>query len=96
MSGLALFVLGSLASLPSTFPALLAARTLQGLGAAAPRVIAIAIVRDLYVGRQMARVMSFAMTVFIIIPVLAPSIGQACSRSAPGVGASMPCWSPAS
>ena len=77
MSGLALFVLGSLAaSLASTFPALLAARTLQGLGAAAPRVIAIAIVRDLYVGRQMARVMSFAMTVFIIIPVLAPSIGQ--------------------
>ncbi len=48
MSGLALFVLGSLAaSLASTFPVLLAARPLQGLGAAAPRVIAIAIVRDL-------------------------------------------------
>ena len=77
MSGLALFVVGSLAaSLSSTFHALLAARTLQGLGAAAPRVIAVAIVRDLYVGRRMARVMSFAMTVFIIIPVLAPSIGQ--------------------
>lgn len=77
MSGLALFVAGSLAaSLASTFTILLAARALQGLGAAAPRVIAIAIVRDLYVGRQMARVMSFAMTVFIIIPVLAPSIGQ--------------------
>ncbi len=77
MAGLALFVAGSLvASLSSTFPVLLGARTLQGLGAAAPRVIAIAIVRDLYAGRQMARVMSFAMTVFIIIPVLAPSIGQ--------------------
>jgi len=77
MSGLALFVAGSLvASLSSTFHILLAARTLQGLGAAAPRVIAIAIVRDLYVGRRMARVMSFAMTVFIIIPVLAPTIGQ--------------------
>jgi DHA1 family bicyclomycin/chloramphenicol resistance-like MFS transporter len=55
---------------------LLAARALRGLGAAAPRVIAVAIVRDLYSGRQMARVMSFAMTVFIIIPILAPSIGQ--------------------
>jgi MFS transporter, DHA1 family, multidrug resistance protein len=77
MAGLALFILGSLvASLSSSFAMLLGARTLQGLGAAAPRVIAIAIVRDLYVGRQMARVMSFAMTVFIIIPVLAPSIGQ--------------------
>jgi DHA1 family bicyclomycin/chloramphenicol resistance-like MFS transporter len=77
MSGLALFIAGSLvASLSSTFHVLLGARVLQGLGAAAPRVIAIAIVRDLYVGRRMARVMSFAMTVFIIIPVLAPSIGQ--------------------
>jgi MFS transporter, DHA1 family, multidrug resistance protein len=77
MSGLGLFILGSLAaSLASTFPMLLAARALQGLGAAAPRVIAVAIVRDLYAGRQMARVMSFAMTVFIIIPILAPSIGQ--------------------
>jgi len=77
MFGLALFILGSLtASLSSTFPMLLAARALQGLGAASPRVIAVAIVRDLYVGRRMARVMSFAMTVFIIIPILAPSIGQ--------------------
>ena len=77
MAGLAVFIAGSLlASLTSSFAVLLAARTVQGLGAAAPRVIAIAIVRDLYAGRQMARVMSFVMTVFIIIPVLAPSVGQ--------------------
>jgi len=77
MFGLAIFIAGSLvASLASSFAVLLVARTVQGLGAAAPRVIAVAIVRDLYAGRQMARVMSFAMTVFIIIPVLAPSIGQ--------------------
>ncbi len=77
MLGLAVFVGGSLvASLSSSFVLLLAARTVQGLGAAAPRVIAIAIVRDLYTGRQMARVMSFAMMVFILIPVLAPSVGQ--------------------
>jgi DHA1 family bicyclomycin/chloramphenicol resistance-like MFS transporter len=77
MLGLAVFVLGSaVAALSASFPLLLAARTVQGLGAAAPRVIAIAVVRDIYAGRQMARVMSFAMTVFIIIPVLAPSLGQ--------------------
>lgn len=77
MVGMAIFIADSLvASLASSFTLLLAARTVQGLGAAAPRVIAVAIVRDRYSGRQMARVMSFAMTVFIIIPVLAPSIGQ--------------------
>ena len=77
MLGLAVFIAGSLvAALSSSFLLLLGARTVQGLGAAAPRVIAIAIVRDLYAGRQMARVMSFAMMVFIIIPVLAPSLGQ--------------------
>ncbi|MCW5695723.1 MAG: multidrug effflux MFS transporter [Bauldia sp.] len=54
----------------------LAARALQGVGCAAPRVIAMAVVRDLFTGRQMARVMSFAMMVFIAIPALAPSIGQ--------------------
>ena len=77
MVGLGVFVLGSvIAVLSSSFLLLLGARAVQGLGAAAPRVIAIAIVRDLYSGRQMARVMSFAMMVFITIPVLAPSLGQ--------------------
>jgi DHA1 family bicyclomycin/chloramphenicol resistance-like MFS transporter len=77
MAGLAVFIAGSLmASLSSDFTWLLVARTLQGIGAAAPRVIAVAIVRDRYAGRQMARVMSFALAVFIIIPVLAPAMGQ--------------------
>ncbi len=78
MLGLAVFVAGTLGALvSSSFDGLLAARFVQGLGAASPRVIAIAVVRDLYAGRQMARVMSLAMMVFIIIPVLAPTIGQA-------------------
>jgi hypothetical protein len=38
--------------------------------------MSIAIVRDLFTGRQMARVMSLAMMVFIVIPVLAPALGQ--------------------
>jgi DHA1 family bicyclomycin/chloramphenicol resistance-like MFS transporter len=78
MAGLAIYIVGTIAALVSgAFPTLLAARLVQGIGAASPRVIAIAVVRDLYGGRQMARVMSFAMMVFIVIPVLAPSIGQA-------------------
>lgn len=77
MVGLAIFVAGSLAaSLSSSFWFLIVARMVQGFGAAAPRVIAIAVVRDLYVGRNMARIMSFAMMTFITIPVLAPALGQ--------------------
>ena len=56
--------------------ALVAARALQGGAAAATRVIAVAIVRDLVSGRRMAEIMSFAMTVFTVAPILAPSIGQ--------------------
>lgn len=77
MLGLAIFLAGSLiASFTTSFMPLLIARGVQGLGAAAPRVIALAIMRDLYAGREMARIMSFAMSVFIIIPVLAPALGQ--------------------
>jgi len=54
---------------------MLAARLLQGLGAAAPRVVAMAMVRDLYSGREMARIMSFIMIVFMIVPAIAPSLG---------------------
>ncbi|MGE0054086.1 MAG: multidrug effflux MFS transporter [Hyphomicrobium sp.] len=77
LGGLALFIVGScLALLSQSFSMLLTARLLQGLGAASPRVVAIAVVRDIYSGRHMARVMSLAMMIFILIPVLAPSIGQ--------------------
>ncbi|WP_252733682.1 multidrug effflux MFS transporter [Paracoccus marinaquae] len=55
---------------------LLAARFVQGLGAAGPRIVGLALVRDLYEGREMARITSIVMMVFIIIPALAPSIGQ--------------------
>ncbi|MEQ1695023.1 MAG: multidrug effflux MFS transporter [Hyphomicrobiaceae bacterium] len=78
MTGLAIFVAGTVGALVSgSFYGLLAARLVQGIGAASPRVVAVAIVRDLYSGRHMARVMSFTMMVFIAIPVFAPSIGQA-------------------
>lgn len=59
----------------NSLEALFAARFLQGIGGAGPRVAAIAMVRDLYSGRQMARLVSYVMFVFTIVPALAPAIG---------------------
>ncbi len=55
---------------------LLALRFVQGVGAAATRVITVSIVRDVFGGRAMAEVMSLVFMVFMIIPVMAPGIGQ--------------------
>jgi MFS transporter, DHA1 family, multidrug resistance protein len=55
---------------------LLVARVLQGIGAAAPRIVGTALVRDLFKGREMAQIMSFAMMVFTLIPAAAPLLGQ--------------------
>lgn len=55
---------------------LLVARVLQGIGAAAPRVVGMAMVRDLYKGRDMARIVSFVMMIFMVVPALAPLLGQ--------------------
>ena len=56
---------------------LLVARFVQGLGAAGPRIVGTALVRDMYEGREMARITSFIMMVFMIVPAMAPSIGLA-------------------
>lgn len=75
--GYAVFIAGCLLSAFATsFSVMLIGRVLQGLGAAAPRIVAIALVRDGYEGRAMARIMSFVMAVFIIVPAIAPAIGQ--------------------
>ena len=75
--GLALYICGTLlAAASSSFAGLLAARVLQGMGAAAPRVISLAIVRDRFEGREMSRVMSFVTMVFIVVPILAPGVGE--------------------
>jgi DHA1 family bicyclomycin/chloramphenicol resistance-like MFS transporter len=76
--GFALYILGSLLAMTATaFPVLLAGRVLQGIGVSAPRAVTLALVRDQFSGRAMARVMSFVMTVFIFVPMLAPVMGQA-------------------
>ncbi|MBA5775773.1 multidrug effflux MFS transporter [Stappia sp. F7233] len=77
LGGLALYSAASVLSLVAdSFDHLLLARLLQGIGCAAPRVVALSIVRDCYSGRQMGRVMSLAMMVFMAIPIVAPSLGQ--------------------
>jgi DHA1 family bicyclomycin/chloramphenicol resistance-like MFS transporter len=81
---LGIFVLGSiLCVVAPSFELFLAARVLQGIGAAATRVISVAVVRDLTEGRRMAQVMSMAMTVFMIVPIIAPGIGQLILFAAP-------------
>ncbi len=55
---------------------LLISRLIMGLGAAAARVVGVAIVRDLFAGREMAKVMSFVMMVFTLVPAVAPLMGQ--------------------
>ncbi|MCA1442415.1 multidrug effflux MFS transporter [Ensifer sp. IC4062] len=77
LGGLALYGLCALAIVfVPTFAALLFFRFVQGVGAAATRVITVSVVRDVYGGRQMAEIMSLVMMVFMIVPVIAPSIGQ--------------------
>lgn len=74
---LGIYVAGSiLCVIAPSFELFLAARAMQGVGAAATRVIATAVVRDLTEGRRMAQVMSMAMTLFMIVPIIAPGIGQ--------------------
>ncbi len=82
--GLAFFIAGSLmAATATSFEMLLAGRVLEGFGAAGPRIVSVALVRDLYEGRLMARIMSLAMSIFVLVPVIAPSLGQAIMLVAP-------------
>ncbi|WLR99151.1 multidrug effflux MFS transporter [Shinella sumterensis] len=75
--GLGIYVVSSLAAiLVPSFTALLVLRFVQGVGSAAMRVITVSIVRDIFGGRAMAEVMSLIMMVFMVVPVMAPGIGQ--------------------
>lgn len=78
VGGLALYSLGSVGAIfAMDLETLLTARVLQGIGCAAARVAALSVVRDCYSGRTMGKVMSLVMMVFMAVPVVAPSIGQA-------------------
>jgi MFS transporter, DHA1 family, multidrug resistance protein len=77
LAGLAVYVAAAFASaFAPSFTILLLLRFVQGIGAAATRVIAVSVVRDLFGGRQMAEIMALVFMVFMVIPVIAPGIGQ--------------------
>jgi DHA1 family bicyclomycin/chloramphenicol resistance-like MFS transporter len=82
--GLVLYMLtATIAAFADTFATMIVARILQGIAAASTRVIASAVVRDCYSGRQMARVMSLSFMVFLAVPVMAPAVGQVVLMLAP-------------
>ncbi|MGN6549602.1 MAG: multidrug effflux MFS transporter [Pararhizobium sp.] len=75
--GLLLYIAcAAIGAVAPTFAILIVARIVQGVGAAATRIIAFSIIRDTHSGRQMASIMSLVMMVFMIVPVIAPFTGQ--------------------
>ncbi len=75
--GLGIYILGAVGStLAGSFEVLLASRLIWGLGAAGPRVLTMAILRDRYSGDKMARVMLFVQAIFMLVPIFAPLWGQ--------------------
>jgi MFS transporter, DHA1 family, multidrug resistance protein len=76
--GISIFILGSVMSLLATsFHFMLVGRVCQGFGVASCRVVTLAMIRDKLEGREMGRVMSLIMVLFIMVPAIAPSMGQA-------------------
>lgn len=76
-AGFALYIAAALACWAAPdLETLLIARIVQGIGAAGPRTVSVAMVRDLYKGREMAQILSFAMMIFTLVPAVAPLMGQ--------------------
>lgn len=77
IGSLALYVvMNLLCAVAGSLELLLVARVCGGLAIAATRVVTVALIRDCFVGRAMARVSSLAVMTFMIFPIIAPSIGQ--------------------
>lgn len=75
--GIFIYCIGSLVALAAnTLELLLIGRIIQGIGVSGPKIVSRAMIRDQFEGRQMARVFSFIMTIFICIPMIAPALGQ--------------------
>lgn len=77
LTGLAIFAIGSFVALfADSLGMILLGRLIQGFGVSGPKITTRALIRDRFVGNEMARVMSLIFTVFIIVPLIAPTIGQ--------------------
>ena len=76
-AGFLLFVIASIICITTkNFEMMLFGRVLQGIGLASPRTMCIAMVRDSYEGDYMAKILSIVVMVFILVPVVAPTLGQ--------------------
>ena len=76
-------VTGFLCMTAGSFASLLALRFVQGIAASGCRVVAVSVVRDVFEGRGMAKIMSLVMTIFMVVPIFAPAIGQLILMVAP-------------
>ncbi len=75
--GVFIFLIGDLISLMATdLSLMIIGRVIQGFGGAACRVVSVAMVRDRFEGPEMGRIMSLILVIFIIVPALAPAVGQ--------------------
>lgn len=75
--GFAIFVVASIVCVTTkSFEMMIIGRILQGIGLSSPRTIAIAMIRDSYSGDHMAKILSIVVMFFILIPVIAPTLGQ--------------------
>ncbi len=75
--GIGIYVVGTVVAMTaSTFEILILGRIIQGIGASGPKIATRALIRDQYEGEAMARIMSFIMVIFIMIPMIAPAFGQ--------------------
>lgn len=75
--GFGVFIIASIICITTkSFEMMIFGRILQGIGLASPRTLCIAIVRDLYSGDYMAKIVSIVVMVFILVPVIAPTLGQ--------------------
>ncbi|MBL4631432.1 MAG: multidrug effflux MFS transporter [Paraglaciecola sp.] len=78
ISGLIVFAVGSVVCMNAeSLEVMLIGRVIQAFGVSGPRIATLAVIRDKFEGEAMARVMSFILMVFILVPMLAPSFGQA-------------------
>jgi MFS transporter, DHA1 family, multidrug resistance protein len=76
--GLLVYVLGTVIALSaSSLEGVILGRVLQGVGVAGPKIATRAMIRDQYEGEAMARTMSFLFSLFILVPMIAPALGQA-------------------
>ncbi|MBB3937958.1 MFS transporter [Aureimonas phyllosphaerae] len=78
VAGLGVYAIGTLVALfASSLEGVILGRILQGIGVAGPKISTRAMIRDQFEGEAMARVMSFLFSLFILVLMVAPALGQA-------------------